>query len=110
MEISEVSIGQEHKTEKKFSPKIVQETQMYLAERGISKDDLRKDQWAFVAEYIKGKHLAKFGLMAMILATILSIWSAFATYKSLKSQAVRLAGIIPAETVIILRDGTKKSD
>jgi len=108
MEIPEVPIGQEPKTGKKFSPKVLEETQRYLDDRGVSKDDLSQRQWKFVAGYIKGKHYAKRGLITMILATVLSMCSAFSTYKIFKSQAARLESIMPTETVIVLEDGTKK--
>lgn len=108
MEIPEVPIGQEHKTEKKFSPRILEETQRYLAERRIGKDDLSQKQWKFVASYIKGKHYAKRGLIIMIFATVLAMCMAFSTYKLMKRQAARLASIMPTETVIVLEDGTKK--
>jgi len=109
MEIPEVPIGQEPKTEKKFSPKVLEETQRYLDDRGVSKDDLSQRQWKFVAGYIKGKHYAKRGLITMILATVLSMCLAFSTYKIFKSQAARLESIMPTETIIVFEDGTRKS-
>lgn len=108
MEIKEVPISQEHNKKKKFSSKIREETQRYLSERGIGKDNLSRKQWEYVAGYIKGKHYAKWGLGAMILATIISMCMAFSSYKLFKSQATRLENIMPAETVIILKDGTRK--
>ncbi len=109
MDIAEVPIGRERKREKQFSSKVVKETQKYLAQRRIGKDDVSQRQWRFVAGYIKGKHYAKRGLIIMILATVLSMGMAFSTYKVFKSHAARLESIIPTETIIVFEDGTRKS-
>ena len=107
MDIKEVPIGQEHIKKEKLSSEIIEKTQRYLSERGVSKNDLTEKQWEFVAQYMKGKQKAKLGLILYIIATLLSISLAISSYKSCKHMANNLASLIPPETIIINKDGTK---
>lgn len=108
MEISEVSTGPGSKGKRRFSSNVVEAAEHYLAERGVSKDDLSEKQWQFVGRFIKGKQYAKRGLMLMCVGTVISMLMAFGTYKVFRKSAVQLQRIMPTHEVMVRNDGTQR--